>query len=708
MQFDYCRSMEKWTPARFENDAKIRILELQSPPWYARSLSKLLLFLELRPIPWYLRWLPRCLAYVVPLRTTLSWAPLLKVASDRGSISDASLASASKHFPSYKALSYTWGDGIDTREIQVNGSKHTITRSLALALLHLRPTTGRLTLWIDQICINQLDNIEKSEQVKMMDRLYRNADEGLVWLGSAADRSDALFDVLNKMGEFASAFNLLGYYTKDKYHELPPIQQRLNPKDPKTIEYHEFCDSMMHEFTHTFFNSLDRLFRRPWFYRAWTIQEYALPPKVTLVCGSKAIGAETLMVVLQMILSTIVGRLIRDSFEDHDLIALLETIQERNTLQPFQSSRQRRKACDEGRIAGEGLYQVLKKVHIQQSLKATQGCDMIYGVLGLANDVQDLGITADYSIDDHQLQAVSTYTHTAKMIIGSGKVDLLTFAQHKQKDMNLPSWVPDWRAEIARSFAWLRDENEEPVFRASNGQPVELREMDDEKVLALTGYLVDIVEEVGGPWAGESRVGKVAEISPFEDYITFISQVRHLCLLSKSKGTNIYPTSARRDEAIWRIPVADLEQDESYLPVRASTACKLGYDQCTALLDLQIQLPSFATSEERRTREAEVISMAGTKAQNGQAPGQLGSLYRIRMQALKGKRPFLSKIGYVGLGPSYMRSGDMIVVLSGGTIPFIIRPVDEGKYRLMGECYCDGIMDGEIVTQRAKEEIVLV
>lgn len=105
-----------------------------------------------------------------------------------------------------------------------------------------------------------------------------------------------------------------------------------------------------------------------------------------------------------------------------------------------------------------------------------------------------------------------------------------------------------------------------------------------------------------------------------------------------------------------------------------------------------------------------MVSLKAYKARAAEVDemGDQANSYRIRMQEMQGKRPFLSRIGYVGLGPIYMRPGDMIVVLTGASLPFIVRPVGERKYRLLGECYCDGIMDGEIVKKRTKEKIVLV
>ena len=35
------------------------------------------------------------------------------------------------------------------------------------------------------------------------------------------------------------------------------------------------------------------------------------------------------------------------------------------------------------------------------------------------------------------------------------------------------------------------------------------------------------------------------------------------------------------------------------------------------------------------------------------------------------------------------------MVLSGGELPFILRPVGDGRFRLISACYLDGIMNGE-------------
>ena len=56
----------------------------------------------------------------------------------------------------------------------------------------------------------------------------------------------------------------------------------------------------------------------------------------------------------------------------------------------------------------------------------------------------------------------------------------------------------------------------------------------------------------------------------------------------------------------------------------------------------------------------------------------------------------VSRKGYLGLIPFETERDDLVCVLLGGEMPFILRP--EGSYyTLVGECYVHGIMDGEVL-----------
>ncbi|KAG4255443.1 hypothetical protein FPRO04_03975 [Fusarium proliferatum] len=100
----------------------------------------------------------------------------------------------------YEALSYTWGDPEPTKRILVNGLPFWISANLFAALRQLRlPERPRL-LWIDAICINQNDLIEKAGQVGMMFSIYLKAYRVVVWLGQATDDDEYLFNLLETYG----------------------------------------------------------------------------------------------------------------------------------------------------------------------------------------------------------------------------------------------------------------------------------------------------------------------------------------------------------------------------------------------------------------------------------------------------------------------------------------------------------------------------
>ncbi|KAI1081355.1 heterokaryon incompatibility protein [Whalleya microplaca] len=91
-----------------------------------------------------------------------------------------------------------------------------------------------------------------------------------------------------------------------------------------------------------------------------------------------------------------------------------------------------------------------------------------------------------------------------------------------------------------------------------------------------------------------------------------------------------------------------------------------------------------------------------------------------------GRRLFVTEQGYVGLGPGYVEveAGDVVVVLLGSSVPHVLRPkvddapaasvavagggggsgtadadADAEAWTYLGEAYCEGIMDGEILRE---------
>lgn len=71
------------------------------------------------------------------------------------------------------------------------------------------------------------------------------------------------------------------------------------------------------------------------------------------------------------------------------------------------------------------------------------------------------------------------------------------------------------------------------------------------------------------------------------------------------------------------------------------------------------------------------------------------------------RRFAVTRRGYFVLGPDALQTGDVVVVLRGGKVPFVLRKVSVGggggggdddneeRWVLVGECYVHGLMDGE-------------
>jgi len=85
--------------------------------------------------------------------------------------------------PAFEALSYVWGKPNQSRSIFVNDTKFQITENLYKALMRIRRLTEKRILWVDQACINQIDNNERGQQVALMGNIYGNSLRALLWLG---------------------------------------------------------------------------------------------------------------------------------------------------------------------------------------------------------------------------------------------------------------------------------------------------------------------------------------------------------------------------------------------------------------------------------------------------------------------------------------------------------------------------------------------
>ena len=129
----------------------------------------------------------------------------------RGELREVELSEAED---TYEALSYVWGDERSLYDLRCNDKSFSILRNLEEALRHLRKRDQIRWLWIDFICINQNDDIEKSHQVQQMGKIFRSASRALIWLGKYGQGTASAFAMLKWL---AAMYKRLRYETAKEY-----------------------------------------------------------------------------------------------------------------------------------------------------------------------------------------------------------------------------------------------------------------------------------------------------------------------------------------------------------------------------------------------------------------------------------------------------------------------------------------------------------
>lgn len=111
--------------------------------------------------------------------------------------------------PPYKALSYAWdntlgssnsGSSPSTMWIRCNNVPIPVSPNLYAALQRLRSKDRVVNIWVDAVCINQNDPDERGHQVGIMRRIYQQAEEVAIWLGSKRDDDDLAEDFMLSLG----------------------------------------------------------------------------------------------------------------------------------------------------------------------------------------------------------------------------------------------------------------------------------------------------------------------------------------------------------------------------------------------------------------------------------------------------------------------------------------------------------------------------
>ena len=310
-----------------------------------------------------------------------------------------------------------------------------------------------------------------------------------------------------------------------------------------------------------------------------------------------------------------------------------------------------------------------------RSFQATDPKDKAYALWGLAPDVDDLEFDIIY---DSEETLEKVYIRLAQALIGTEDAYYVLVAAGTATDLRgLPSWVPDWSCEAKyTSFSLLNKEGErESGYCAGGMGNIRATVMADKQKLAITGFFVDTI----------SSLSDVYHSSPPEDnegMRRLIQWEAHSRRLIFSMAD--YPTGEPVQDAYRRTLVANKDKHGD----KALPSFLQHYDRMLAWLQIEEQVK--ATGET-------VPSPENLGFDQDELTLIYASLveYAIPMASCMDQRRLcLTKKGYLGLVPDVAKEADSIFVVLGAEVPFVLSGCD-GEYRLLGDCYLHGLMEGK-------------
>ncbi|KAF2241962.1 HET-domain-containing protein, partial [Trematosphaeria pertusa] len=543
------------------------------------------------------------------------------------------------NFPDYTALSYTWGSSSDTRPIYVDGGLVEAGVNLEEALRALRDHTPTRVLWCDQLCINQGDDAEKSDQVQQMKEIYSDATRVIAWLGPAADNSDALMSRLRELDlvsdESADHSALLASYARDE--ELTWI--------PKAFD--DFC-------------------KRSYWRRLWVIQEFAVAKDLYVLCGSAMLSAAHLANAVQSLFK-LQGQIHDHVFRSEKIPCGLETMERSYSssalsfVMAITTRRSRHHNSDPSR--SDSLFRVLVTSLVLEidynHPDCTDARDRVFSVLGLATDAADFEGFPDYSKGSEEV-----YEELTRKLLQKGEIDILSYCQFPRKirDREMSSWAPDWDTPIRRPCA------KSPWFSSFSASGDTLAEQEvcfpSPRALTLKVVFVDFVEKVGNLWDPDW----MSTLEP-GDIMSYLAEIWTLCEESPRIQEDEKAAATSRIAIADRLVATTPELQSASVALWAALVQKFG-PQATTVQPASSENTSFE---------------------------RLLTVYMEQFKNLHSRRPFRSRTGYVGLAPAGAINGDVVVVILGGKTPYVLRARAEGGYTLVGEVYVHGIMYGELL-----------
>lgn len=274
-----------------------------------------------------------------------------------------SLSNPPNNRPSYEALSYVWGSASKPFRILADNCHLAVTSNLYIALQYLRMNIDRpKILWIDSICINQNDIVERNRQVSIMRHIFLNANRTIVWLG------DFSFEPVIRSDDFLAFI--------ESEHGSEAFLAQITGRRKNSL-----------------LSNVLKIFDCAWFTRIWIVQELTLSKDVVVRIGEREIGWDRLVSFMNSVTRLVWQSLTAVAPENSATASPTTSIQRTKPHNIFLLDRQRRRWRSE-----EGPEQLLYLVFDFCDFKFSESLDKVYALAGVASQ-ESYGKTNNMKID---------------------------------------------------------------------------------------------------------------------------------------------------------------------------------------------------------------------------------------------------------------------------------------------------------------------
>lgn len=633
----------------------------------------------------------------------------------------------------YTALSYRWGDAsvrgapvemvVGGDEGQHHHHRVHITKSLEEILFHVRNREHSVVMWIDQICINQADDAEKARQIPLMSKIYGRALNTLVWLPPPPALPAGV-------DPFALFYDLAV--------KLHFIEDTIRPDD---FAHVGLPGPDAESWAHVWY-----VLSQEYFQRLWIIQEIALSGRPRLACGDHLLSWAVFSDACARLHGSGASRWLMEKFDQAPRHGRAGSTEEEEVEDAVGLSLPRGDVCHAVMRLDRLAYTYVNKLRlwVLEETRAAQSFDArdkIYGMMGLDNfQIPD---PLRWEVDvrcGKEYTAAELYRTIAVQILtkqNGSLASLLVNVDHYRSMPGLPSWVPDW-SQPRLTISIGASLEMASLYQASPARRSDYTLKVGDTELHVHGRVVGTISNL----TAALRNPDMAWQDPPANNATLLACYR----LAKTLDTYPGPPSESDTsttstttvfEAFWRTLVADKDaapglQREQISRARAPPATfaeifSLLLDAATGVaadgaLETTPTPPSLpGQTYSRRQRlprgsRGRLVPESLAPAEEGRGSKGAAAAFQAARAAmwaaLANRRVGVTEGGHLGAFPSSAKRGDVVCVLRGCHVPFVLRPVEEGegrgRFEVLGECYVHGIMNGEAVRGGEDEKMVLL